>query len=152
VVTGIFSAMIVGIVFAAIWLWLKEGMDLESSAMTVAAILLTVGTVIAAKNTAEGLWMFRHRGIMHTNLVPAGLIILSFNVTDMYLQQALMTLAAGYVLHLFADCLTRRGCPVLFPLTRHNIHFLKLRADSSACWFWVAMVSAACLLPAVLIP
>lgn len=78
-------------------------------------------------------WATKHRGLMHTNVVPA-LLAVALTASEYWLYRyAVMGLLVGYVSHLFADMLTVEGCPVLFPLTRKNIRIGKLVTKDPKC-------------------
>lgn len=69
------------------------------------------------KNSKAFKWATKHRGLMHTLVVPA-LLIVAVYLTPFPLWRALLIgLAVGYLSHLFADCLTVEGCPVFFPIS-----------------------------------
>jgi len=75
-----------------------------------------------------------HRGIMHTLLLPICLMLATrfINISDTYFLMLIYGGVAGYVSHIFADCITKRGCPILFPLTRRNTSFTNISTGSSA--------------------
>lgn len=78
-------------------------------------------------------WAEKHRGLMHT-LIPPGLILFAAMSTQApIIHWSLMGVFVGYISHLFADCCTVAGCPLLFPLTRINIRILRFRTESNAC-------------------
>jgi inner membrane protein len=69
------------------------------------------------KNSKAFRWATKHRGLMHTLVVPA-LLILAIYLTPFPLWRALLLgLAVGYLSHLLADCITTEGCPIFFPVT-----------------------------------
>lgn len=73
---------------------------------------------------------YLHRGIMHTLLIPAilgYLAIYSGYISDGVFNKIVLGIMFGYLLHLFADLLTVRGCPVLWPLTTNSIHIMNLK-------------------------
>ena len=81
-------------------------------------------------------WATRHRGLMHTLVVPAMILLLSGASSFPLYHYGLFGLFIGYISHLFADMLTVEGCPVLFPLTRKNIRFpTHLRTKNKSCTF-----------------
>ena len=89
-------------------------------------------------------WATRHRGLMHTLVVPA-LLYLAMGISDFPLwHYTAMGLLIGYCSHLFADMLTIEGCPVLFPITRNNFRILKLRTKNKSCTYtaWIVAVLA----------
>lgn len=73
----------------------------------------------------------KHRGIMHTLLVPLLLSLpLITGSTNSIFTALLLGIAFGYVSHLFADMCTIEGTPILWPLTRKCVNVLKLPSDS----------------------
>jgi len=86
-----------------------------------------------------------HRGVMHTLLLPLCMIFAVRYIHDVYFLMLLYGGIAGYVSHIFADCVTRRGCPILFPLTRKNISFTNISTGSQAEKVCVAVIIIAIL-------
>ena len=74
----------------------------------------------------------KHRGIMHKLLLPGCLFIATryINISDIHFLMLIYGGIAGYVSHIFADCITKRGCPILFPLTRKNISLTNISTGS----------------------
>ena len=66
-------------------------------------------------------WAAKHRGIMHTLIVPILLIVGIYFLKVPVIGYFLYGTTTGYCSHLTADCFTREGCPLLFPLTTKNI-------------------------------
>jgi inner membrane protein len=64
-------------------------------------------------------WVAKHRGIFHTVLLGVffSLIILLFN------RDASFGFAFGYLSHLFADCFTKQGVMLLWPISSSRINF-----------------------------
>ena len=79
-------------------------------------------------------WGFvvKHRGIMHTLIIPVLTVFATIFIQDRYFLILTYGFLAGYMSHILADCLTSRGCPILFPLMRKNIKFSNIRTGSSA--------------------
>lgn len=73
----------------------------------------------------------RHRGIMHTMVVPAVVMLLSFNADVAFIRSIAISFSLGYVSHLFADMHTFMGCPVAFPITKKYIHVPIIRVHSN---------------------
>ena len=86
-----------------------------------------------------------HRGIMHTLVLPLCMIFALRFVSDTYFLMLAYGGMAGYVSHIFADCITKRGCPILFPLTRKNISFTNISTGSQAEKICVAVIIVAIL-------
>lgn len=66
-------------------------------------------------------WACKHRGLMHTLIVPLLLGIGIFTLKIPFIGYLLYGTLTGFCSHLIADCFTTEGCPLLFPLTRKNI-------------------------------
>jgi len=71
-------------------------------------------------------FMTKHRGIMHTLLIPAFCLLGVGFISDRYFLIMLYGFVIGYLSHIVADCFTVNGCPILFPFTRKNIRFAKV--------------------------
>ncbi|MCL2016707.1 MAG: metal-dependent hydrolase [Defluviitaleaceae bacterium] len=102
--------------------------------LTLSAILPVVLIFLINKTkTGKRLINFtvKHRGIMHTFIMPAGLLFLASFVSQPLLLILLYGSVAGYVSHIIADCLTKHGCPILFPLTTKNIRFARVVTGSA---------------------
>lgn len=75
-------------------------------------------------------WMTKHRGIMHT-LIPPLLLYLGYkSIGIIGLNYIFLGLAVGYCSHLVADCLTKDGCPLLFPASTSSISFSSVRTGT----------------------
>jgi len=76
----------------------------------------------------------KHRGAMHTLLIPICMFAASTFIGQQYGQQYFLFLlygcVAGYVSHLLADTLTKKGCPILFPIWPNNIRLTKITTGS----------------------
>ena len=96
-----------------------------------------------------------HRGIMHTLLLPICAIVIALFVEENFIRILLHGFAIGYISHIFADCLTKQGCPILFPLTSKSICILgrrgiitgEKRENTVKNIVIVALIIAALLLP-----
>jgi membrane-bound metal-dependent hydrolase YbcI (DUF457 family) len=96
---------------------------------------------IANSNTFK--WMTHHRGLMHTIIPPIILFMLCCVSSYSVWRWTFIGLLVGYLSHLLADMLTVEGCPILWPLTRKNIRFLKLKTKDATTW--IAAVGLAVL-------
>lgn len=74
----------------------------------------------------------KHRGIMHTVLPVVGLYIGAISSLYVFISSLLLGLAFGYTSHLFADCETKAGCPILWPLYKKNISILPVTTGTAA--------------------
>ena len=81
-----------------------------------------------------------HRGIMHTLLLPVCMFFAARHISSTYILILLWGGMAGYVSHIFADCITKRGCPILFPLTQKSISLTKMNTGSRAEKICVAVI------------
>ena len=54
------------------------------------------------------------------------LVAVSYTHLDVYKRQF------GYTSHLFADCETKAGCPILWPLYKKNISILPVTTGTAA--------------------
>lgn len=84
-------------------------------------------------------WAAKHRGLMHTLVVPVLLYILMGVSPFSVWHYGIMGLLIGYCSHLFSDMQTVEGCPILFPLTKNNVRIMRLRTKDKACtrWAWI---------------
>jgi len=146
----------VAIVIAA---WLHGRLILENYATL---LMIGLGVVIptfflfklSQTRWVRDTWGFvtKHRGIMHTLIIPICAAIATIYIRDRYFLILLYGFLAGYVSHILADCMTTKGCPILFPLLRKNIKFLNIKTGSDAERIQVIILVIVILLAAVLIP
>jgi len=95
-------------------------------------ILLAIASKLI-KNSKTFRWATKHRGLMHT-LIPPALMSTALYISDYPLYRYFVIgLIVGYISHIFSDMLTVEGCPVLFPISKNNIRFLKLRTKDKSC-------------------
>lgn len=75
--------------------------------------------------------VLKHRGITHTLLVPAVLyaIIYQFDFNIMVMSQVFGFLF-GWVMHIFADLLNKKGVPVLWPLMTSHFHIMTIKTGT----------------------
>ena len=92
----------------------------------------------------------KHRGIMHTMIIPFALLNLSLAINVAFINYLLYGLAIGYMSHLFTDCLTIMGCPILWPFTKKNIRILKIRTGSFGELLAVFILEVIILCPAIM--
>ena len=74
------------------------------------------------RNTLK--FFVKHRGIMHTLAAPLLLYLGYTLILNTTVRFGLLAMAAGYISHLFLDCLTKRGCPLFWPVIPRNISLL----------------------------
>jgi len=73
----------------------------------------------------------KHRGIMHTLLLPICIFFAVGFINVSYFRILALGALIGYTSHILADCFTVNGCPILFPITRKNISLLKIKTGSA---------------------
>ena len=84
-------------------------------------------------NSSTYKWSTKHRGLMHTLVMPVILYLASTASSFPLYRYSILGLFVGYCSHLFADMLTVEGCPILWPLTRKNIRLMKLKTKDKSC-------------------
>ena len=94
----------------------------------------------------------KHRGLMHTLLVPACALLATLFIQDRFLLVLVYGFIIGYVSHIFADCLTVRGCPILFPLTTQQIRFIGITTGGRGESFVRIILILGLILASVLLP
>ncbi|MCL2362551.1 MAG: metal-dependent hydrolase [Defluviitaleaceae bacterium] len=72
----------------------------------------------------------KHRGIMHTLLLPIFMFFSVGFINEIYFRILVLGAAIGYFSHIMADCFTTNGCPILFPITKKNISLIKIKTGS----------------------
>ena len=107
----------------------------ETKYILLGAPYLAVGTLIAMLARVPAVkvrlkFFTKHRGIMHTLLLPAlaGVGYALFNNAGV--RGVLIGFILGYTSHLFADMWNPEKCPLLWPLTKKPIGIGIARADS----------------------
>ena len=110
------------------------GFDLTQLIMVLLGLIAFVIVRNIIRNNKTFKWAVKHRGMMHTLIVPA-LMLLAMRVSDYPVYYYGMEgLLVGYISHLFADMLTVEGCPVLFPLSKKNKRFpTHLKTKDKSC-------------------
>lgn len=135
VLTAIVSAGIIGVTALLIMLIIQMDKPESNTSFTNLLIVL-VGLILFAvmrtviKRSKTFRWMTKHRGLMHTLLMPAILLYATTISAAPIWKNMFIGLAVGYCSHLFADMLTVEGCPVLFPFSRNNIRIMRLETIS----------------------
>lgn len=69
----------------------------------------------------------KHRGVMHTLLIPTLLLWLGLALKADVFDSIFFGIALGYFSHLLLDCFTRQGCPLVWPVSKKNVHVLNIR-------------------------
>ena len=74
----------------------------------------------------------KHRGITHTLLIPAILILLQFLSAPIpILPSLIFGFNIGYVAHIIADLFNKKGVPILWPLVREKVHIASIKTAST---------------------
>lgn len=127
--TGTIIAGIVGgtILIIASALQLADT-GINSSELMIVVIGLVIFAIVRKFITSSDTfkWVTKHRGLMHTLIIPALLFMAIHSLPSEIIRTILIGINTGYISHLFADILTKDGCPLLFPITRASIHILNL--------------------------
>lgn len=128
--------------------------DYKSLSILLLSVLLAALFIVfmSMSKTGAKLKKFstKHRGIMHTLLVPALLTIPLFFVKEYYITAPIVGLIGGYVSHLAADMFTLSGVPILFPLTMRNISLLPVKTGTVWEYVVALLLSAGILAGALL--
>ena len=101
--------------------------------------------------TSEGVkkrfkFFTKHRGIMHTLWPSIGMYFGSISTEFLLFKYLLFGLTMGYLSHLFADCETHAGCPILWPLYSNPIRIFNVTTGTKAETFM--MVCDLCVITA----
>ena len=67
---------------------------------------------------------------MHTLLLPVFMFFAVGFINEAYFRILVLGAVLGYLSHILADCLTVKGCPVLFPFTKRNFSLIKITTGS----------------------
>lgn len=132
----IFGGIILGLVAALLIFkgFVDFGVSITNIAIVVGGLIFVAiaKTLIGRSKTWQ--WATRHRGMMHTLVVPA-LLFVALRASDAPIYKwSMLGLLVGYISHLFADMETVEGCPILFPLTKRNIRFpTKFKTKDKSC-------------------
>lgn len=148
--TGIIVALVVMVVIiSALSIgMINVGIDMTTALVALAGIVgfMILRNVLSKSQTMR--WLTKHRGFMHT-LIPVALIFLMASASQfVYWRFTFVGLGIGYTSHLFADMLTVEGCPILFPLSKTNIRFLKLKTKNFSTWIAALLLA---VLPILLV-
>lgn len=69
-----------------------------------------------------------HRGFTHTLVIPAILYaILYYSGFGLMLNSQIFGFLFGWVMHIFADLLNRKGVPLFYPLSTRKVHIMTIR-------------------------
>ncbi|MCL2526778.1 MAG: metal-dependent hydrolase [Defluviitaleaceae bacterium] len=110
---------------------------IESYRTLVLTLLIVAAPITALFWLSQTKWgrstigfVTKHRGIMHTLLLPIFMFFAVGFINEIYFRILVLGALVGYLSHILADCLTAKGCPVLFPITRRNFSLLKITTGS----------------------
>lgn len=131
-IIGVFLMYILDALYLTVFKKMSPVSVLMSSIMSVGPLLLSVTVASNPVFKKKTKFFRKHRGIMHTLVPIAGLIIGSYKLKGGFLSMLLTGLSIGYGTHLFADQETTMGNPLLWPLTSKNIPGLPIKAGSKA--------------------
>lgn len=110
---------------------------LRSNKVLIYIVMVLIGSQLIAtlvKYNSVFKWAIKHRGIMHTLIIPTLCWVESQIIkNNSTVNMILLGWSFGYCSHIFADMLTIEGCPILFPITKRNIHLLPLRTSNKYC-------------------
>lgn len=109
-------------------------LDMSTLLISLGGLLGVIAFTKVAQKSDHVKWLTKHRGLMHT-LIPPVLILVASNASvNVYWRFTFLGLGIGYLSHLLADMLTVEGCPILYPLTKTNVRFLKLKTKNKSTW------------------
>jgi len=102
--------------------------------LTLLVVAIPIAILFGISQTKWGRstigFVTKHRGIMHTLLLPIFMFFAVGFINEIYFRILALGALLGYLSHIFADCLTIKGCPILFPITRRNFSLIKLTTGS----------------------
>ena len=113
---------------------LSINLDMSTLVLSLGGLLGVVLFTRVAQNSENIKWLTKHRGLMHTLIPPALILFASSASINAYWRYTFLGLGIGYLSHILADMLTVEGCPVLFPLSKSNKRFLKLKTKNKSTW------------------
>lgn len=126
----------------------QVGIDITMVLIALGGGVMFMGLRGYLMNNKTVKWLTKHRGFMHTLILPILIFIMAGASSFVYWRFTFVGLGVGYVSHLLADMLTVEGCPILFPLSKSNIRFLKLKTKNFSTWIAALALAGA---PVVLV-
>lgn len=134
-------AMVAAAVILIVSIFLSALGTVSPICLSVILIGLLINIVLS-KTLAEKIPFFtKHRGVMHTLLLPALLLAFS-NFTGMVVVKSLVFgLAIGYISHLYADSLTVEGCPLVWPISQECVGPRLIKTGSVAEYICAVLLS-----------
>lgn len=134
------SAVLVALLSVGV---VNAGIDIYSVGIALVGGILFIGARNFMQNNKTVRWLTKHRGFMHTAILPILIFIMANASEFVYWRFSFVGLGVGYVSHLLADMLTVEGCPVLWPISKSNIRFLKLKTKNASTWLAAFVLAAA---------
>lgn len=112
-----------------LFLIVKQGMDFGVNPMFlvggIAGVFILMFLQRTICNSKSFKWAAKHRGLMHTLLVPIAIFMVGYSTAAPLIRYTSFGIFVGYLSHLVADMFTVAGCPILFPLVRSNIRIMR---------------------------
>lgn len=131
VVCGVIAAMVA--IWAIAYGIVTVGISITNIVIAAVGLIAIAIAKWKIENSKSFRWAAKHRGLMHTLLVPAICVILYYACSFGLWRYVILGILIGYLSHLFADMQTVEGCPILFPFTCNNIRIMKLVTKDSKC-------------------
>lgn len=144
------TILIVGFILCAVIgvLTMKQiidfGINLGGLVLVMALVIafFVVRKIITSSKTFK--WAVKHRGLMHTLLMPVIIGLGMYFCPPPILRCCLFGLEVGYLSHLLVDMENVGGVPLLFPLTTINIRILRIPTEKEG------MCNVACFITCLL--
>lgn len=117
-----------------------------------AIILMGLGSK-ALSNSSTVKWMCKHRGLMHTLIPPAMILLLNFATEAPVFHYVVNGFVLGYLSHLFADCCNKEGVPLFWPIIRSNFQIMAVPTkEVRVCSIICAIIGVIPIMIAILLP
>jgi len=130
VVAAAVAALVIGA-----WVYSSYIDNYRTLILTLLIVAIPVALLFGISQTKFGrrniAFATKHRGIMHTLLLPFVMFFAVGFINESYFRILTLGATLGYLSHILADCLTISGCPILFPITKKNISLLKIKTGSA---------------------
>ena len=133
-VTGLIKlAVVAGIVYFIVSSYMSGGIvNAILNGVFLAGLAIMVNVIESNKFIKRQLgFITKHRGIMHTLIIPMFLLGTTLWTSNVFYTYSIYGLCLGYVIHLLGDMATVEGAPILWPLTKANIRFMKLNTGKN---------------------
>lgn len=136
-----------GLITSAVLAAIAMGFGLKDKLLTFVAALAgsCLLVLIALSDTLKKRFPFltKHRGIMHTLVVPMVVMFLCSKTSISVLQAIGIGFALGYISHIQADCLTTMGSPVCWPLSEECVSYFDVVTGTIKEYIAAALLSGA---------